>query len=62
MNAGAKRTVGGRRTKDFRSEVGKLMRIARIARLGAIENASAAAQTFSGGELSDVLEQGGGEF
>ena len=33
------------------------MRIARIARPGAIYDATAAAQTFPGGELLEVLEQ-----
>ena len=41
----------------FRSELGKLMRIARIARPCAIYDDSDAAQTFSDGEL---LEQGVG--
>ena len=44
----------------LRSELGKLMRIARIARPGVIYEESAAAQTFSGGELMDVLEKGDG--
>ena len=44
----------------LRSELEKLMRIARIARPGAIYDASAAAQTFSDGELRGVLENGGG--
>ena len=35
----------------LRSELGKLMRISRIARPGAIYAALAAAQTFSGGKL-----------
>ena len=38
------------------------MRIARIARPGAIYDASAAAQTFSGGGLLDVSEKGGGSL
>ena len=40
-----------------RSELGKLMWIARIARPGAIYDASAATQAFSEGELYDVSEQ-----
>ena len=43
-----------------RSELGKLMRIARIARPEAIYDASAAAQTFSAGELIEGLERCGG--
>ena len=43
----------------FRSGLGKLMRIARIARPGAIYDASAAAQTFSDGWRLEVLEHGG---
>ena len=42
----------------LRSELGKLMRDARIARPGAIYDASAAAQTFSDGGLMGVLEKG----
>ena len=38
---------------NMRSELGKLMWIARIARPGAIYDASAAAQTFSEGEMID---------
>ena len=44
----------------LRSELEKLMRIARIARPGAIYDASAAAQTFSDVELKDVSEKRGG--
>ena len=45
----------------LRSELGKLMRIARIARPGAIYDVSAAAQTFSlGGRIFDVLARCGG--
>ena len=43
----------------WRSGLGKLMRIARIARPGAIYDAPADAQTFPEGELLDVLEQKG---
>ena len=42
------------------SELGKLMRDARIARPGAIYDASAAAQTFSDGEIFEFLEKGDG--
>ena len=38
----------------LRSELGKLMRIARIGLPGAIYDASAAAQTFAGGEMADL--------
>ena len=41
-----------------RSELGKLMWIARIARPGAIYDASAAAQTFSTAELIEFLGDG----
>ena len=44
----------------LRSELGKLMRIARIARPGAIYDAPAAAPTFSDGGLFEVLERCGG--
>ena len=44
----------------LRSELGKLMRIARIARTDAIYDASVAAQTFSAGELIEVLDRCGG--
>ena len=44
----------------LRSELGRLMWAARIARPGAIYDDSAAAQTFSDGELMNVLEIGGG--
>ena len=40
-----------------RSGLGKLMRVARIARPGAICDASAAAQTFSSGKMIDILEE-----
>ena len=43
----------------LRSELAKLMRIARIARPGAIYDASAAAQTFSDCEIIEFLEKGG---
>ena len=43
---------------NFRSELGKLMWIARIARPGVIYDALAAAQTFSDGEIIDFLEKG----
>ena len=43
---------------NLRPELGKLMRIARIARPGVIYDASAAAQTFSDGEIIDFLEKG----
>ena len=42
-----------------RAELGKLMWVARIASPGAIYDSSAAALTFSGGELFDVLERCG---
>ena len=45
-----------------RSELGKSMWIARIARPGAICDASAAAQTFSDGGLFDISERGGANF
>ena len=41
----------------LRSELWKLMWIALIARPGAIYDASAAAQTFSGGELFDISDR-----
>ena len=41
----------------LRSELGKLMWIARIARPGAIYDASASAQTFSAAEMMDFLEE-----
>ena len=41
----------------LRSELGKLMWIARIARPGAIYDASASAQTFSTGEMMEFLEE-----
>ena len=41
-----------------RSELWKLMRSARIARPGAVYDASAAAQTFSDGEIIEFLEKG----
>ena len=46
----------------LRSELWKLMRIARLARQAAIYDAPAAAQTFSDGELFDILERSGGIF
>ena len=45
----------------LRSELGKLMWIARIARPGAIYDASASAQTFATGEMMDFLEEAEGE-
>ena len=45
-----------------RSELGNLVRIARIARPEAIYDASADAQTFSDGGLIDVLDRSGGNF
>ena len=42
---------------DSRSELGKLMWIARIARPGVIYDASAATQTFPDGEIIDFLEK-----
>ena len=42
----------------LRSEMGKLMRIARISRPDAIYDASAAAQTFSTEEMVAFLEEG----
>ena len=41
----------------LRSELGKLMWIARIARPDAIDDASAAAQTFSVGEMGIFIEE-----
>ena len=41
----------------LRSELGKLMWVARIARPGAIYGASAAAQKFPGGGIFEVLER-----
>ena len=41
-----------------RSELGKLMWIARIAQPGAIYDASASAQKFTDGELTDVVKKG----
>ena len=43
----------------MRSGLGKLIWIARIARPGAIYGASAAAQTFSDGEIIGFLGKGG---
>ena len=45
-----------------RSEIGNLVRIARIALPDAIYDASEAAQTFSGGGIIEVLERPGGNF
>ena len=55
-----KETLTGEEQAIFRPELGKLIWIARIARPGAIYDASAAAQTFPDGELKDVFGEGGG--
>ena len=44
---------------NLRSELGKLIRIARIARPGVMYDALAAAQTFAEGEMIDFLENDG---